>query len=194
MIFIRKTYDWFLKISGSKNSAKFLAIESFLESIFIPIPPDVFLLPMVLAKPKKWFYLASICTIFSILGGIVGYLIGAFIWDFIGQPIVDLYDAQSKVSSLKELFDKYGIGIILLAGFTPLPYKIFTIGSGLFGFNFFTFIICSFISRGLRFTAEAYIIMKIGPKSIAWIEKNFSFFTIVLSFLIILFFIILTKF
>ena len=137
--FINKT----IQFAENKYTLKFLAIISFLESIIFPIPPDIFLIPISMTKKYRWFFLGIYTTFFSILGGIFGYLIGAFFWDYIGEKIVFLYNAEEKLLYLKELFNDHGWAIILIAGLTPLPYKFFTIASGLFSLNFFVFLICS---------------------------------------------------
>ena len=111
-----------IKLSKNKNSLKFLGFFSFLESIVIPIPPDIILIPMVLARKEKWLFLSVFCTGLSVLGGVMGYFIGYFFWDVIGNYIIDFYNAGNKIIILKENFTKYGLFIILLAGFTPLPY------------------------------------------------------------------------
>lgn len=180
-----------IKVSKNKNSVKLLGIFSFLESIFIPIPPDILLVPIVLAKKNKWLFLGIFCTILSVLGGILGYFIGYFFWDKIGHHIVSFYNAKEEILILKEQFSKYGLFIILLAGFTPLPYKIFTIGSGLLSFNFFIFLICSLLSRGLRFITLSYLVFKFGDRSIAFVEKYFykvtTFFTFFLLIILLIY-------
>ncbi len=183
---LKRCYHWILIKSSSTHAIKVLSTVSFIESIIFPVPPDLILIPMVVSSPKKWFYYAFICTFFSVLGGVVGYFIGSFFWDIIGQPIVDLYHAEEQIVILKSLFDKYGIGLLLIAGFTPLPYKIFTIGSGFLNFNFFLFFLCSIISRGLRFYLLSIIISLIGPKGRKWVENNFSIATAILAIVIIL--------
>ena len=162
-----------IRISGNKNSIKFLSIVSFLESILFPIPPDIFLIPIVLAKKYKWVYLGLVCTFFSILGGSIGYLIGYFFWDLIGSQISNFYNANDEIETLRVQFSKYGWFIIFIAGFTPIPYKVFTLGSGLLSFNFFIFLFCSLISRGLRFITLAYLVHKYGDKSIKLVQKHF---------------------
>ena len=162
-----------IRISGNKNSIKFLSIVSFLESILFPIPPDIFLIPIVLAKKYKWLYLGLVCTFFSILGGSIGYLIGYFFWDLIGSQISNFYNANDEIETLRFQFSKYGWFIIFIAGFTPIPYKVFTLGSGLLSFNFFIFLFCSLISRGLRFITLAYLVNKYGDKSIKLVKKHF---------------------
>ena len=131
------------------------------------------------------------CTFFSILGGIIGYLIGYFFWDILGTNIVDFYNAQNKILILKEQFAKYGWFIIVIAGFTPLPYKIFTIGSGLLTFNFFIFIFCSIISRGLRFVTLSYLVYKYGEKSLKLVESHFLKLTLLLILALIIMFILI---
>ena len=169
-----------IRISGNKNSIKFLSIVSFLESIIFPIPPDIFLIPIVLAKKHKWLYLGLICTFFSILGGSIGYLIGYFFWDTIGIQISNFYNAHEEIEKLRTQFSKYGWIIIFIAGFTPIPYKFFTLGSGFLSFNFFIFLICSLISRGLRFLILAYLIHKYGDKSISLVKKHFFKLTVII--------------
>ena len=180
-----------LKVSKNKNSVKILSVFSFLESIIFPIPPDIFLIPIVLAKKNKWLFFSIICTLFSVLGGVVGYIIGYYFWDLVGNHIINFYNAENEVDQLKEYFSKYGLFIILMAGFTPLPYKIFTIGSGLLSFNFFIFIICSLFARGLRFFSLSYLVYKYGEKSLSFVEKYFYkitlFFVLILALIFIIF-------
>ncbi len=145
---------------------------------------------MVLAKKQKWLFISLICTIFSVVGGVFGYLIGYYFWDILGNYIVNFYNADSEIMLLKEYFSKYGLFIILLAGFTPLPYKVFTIGSGLLSFNFGLFLICSLFARGLRFISLSYLVYKYGEKSLSFVEKYFYKLTLFFTILIfILFFI-----
>ena len=180
-----------LKVSKNKNSVKFLSLFSFLESIIFPFPPDIFLIPIVLAKKNKWLFISIVCTLFSVLGGLIGYMIGYFFWDLVGNHIINFYGAENEVNQLKEYFSKYGLFIILLAGFTPIPYKIFTIGSGLLSFNFFTFIICSIFARGLRFVSLSYLVYKYGEKSLSFVDKYFYkltlFFVLILALVFIIF-------
>lgn len=174
-----------IRISGNKNSIKFLSIASFLESILFPIPPDIFLIPIVLAKKKKWLYIGLTCTFFSILGGSIGYLIGYFFWDTIGYQISNFYNAHQDIEKIRDQFSKYGWFIIFIAGFTPIPYKIFTLGSGLLSFNFFIFLICSIISRGLRFLTLAYLVKKYGDQSITLVNNHFFKITVVVSIIFV---------
>ena len=180
-----------LKVSKNKNSIKFLSLFSFLESIIFPFPPDIFLIPIVLVKKNRWLFIGIICTLFSVLGGLIGYMIGYFFWDLVGNHIINIYGAENEVNQLKEYFSKYGLFIILLAGFTPIPYKIFTIGSGLLSFNFFIFILCSIFARGLRFISLSYLVYKYGEKSLSFVDKYFYkltlFFVLILALVFIIF-------
>ena len=178
--------NYTIRIADNKKSLNFLAVFSFLESIIIPIPPDIFLIPITLTKRYKWFYLGAYTTFFSILGGIIGYLIGMYFWDVIGTKIIDFYDGSHHLDYIKNIFDKYGWIVILVAGFSPIPYKIFTLGSGMLGYNFIIFLLCSIISRGLRFIALTYLVNKYGEKSINLIENHFVKFTIIISIVFIM--------
>ena len=177
--------NFIIKKSDNKNSLNFLAIFSFLESIIIPIPPDILLIPITLTKRYKWLFLGLFTTFFSILGGIVGYIIGMFFWDIIGIKIVNFYDAHHHIDYIKGLFDKYGWAVILIAGFSPIPYKVFTIGSGLLGYNFMIFLLCSFISRGLRFVSLTFLISKYGHNGLKLVEKHFFKFTLAISLIVV---------
>tara|TARA_Y200000002_G_C22368325_1_gene532003 strand:- start:38 stop:643 length:606 start_codon:yes stop_codon:yes gene_type:complete len=159
-------YKKCLNLAAHKSSRYYLAIVSFVESSFFPIPPDVMVIPMVIAKKKDFLSIFIIATIFSVLGGILGYFIGAFFFD-IGMQIMNFYGYEDKVINLKNnLIKSEGfyawLGVLFLAGFTPLPYKVFTIASGLIGFNIIIFILISLVSRGLRFFLVSFLSYKFG--------------------------------
>ncbi len=177
--------------ADNKNSTKFLAAFSFLESIIIPIPTDIFIIPMMLTKRYSWLYLGIFVTTFSILGGITGYIIGMYFWDVIGVKIVSFYDGQENINYIKSLFSKYGWVVILIAGFSPIPYKIFTLGSGMLGYNFLFFLICSVVSRGLRFISLSFLVHKYGEKSIKLLNNHFSKFTALISIIFLIIVILL---
>ena len=159
-------YEKSLKLAAHKNSKKFLAIISFIESSFFPIPPDVMIVPMVIAKKNDYLKIFLIATLFSTLGGVLGYFIGSYFLD-IGMRVVDFYGYEDKVLDLKESLTR-GSGLyiwlatLFLAGFTPLPFKVFTITSGIIGFNLFIFLFICLISRGLRFFIVSYLSYKFG--------------------------------
>ena len=177
-------YKKCLDLAAHKSSKYYLAIVSFIESSFFPIPPDVMIIPMVISKKNDFIKIFLITTIFSVLGGMLGYLIGAFFFDF-GSQIMSFYGYENKLSNIKEnLVNSDGfyawLGILFLAGFTPLPYKVFTIASGLISFNFFIFIFISLVSRGLRFFIVSYLSYKFGNLFTEFMEKHGSkWFTII---------------
>ena len=177
-------YKKCLNLAEHKSSKFYLAFVSFIESSFFPIPPDVMIIPMVISKKNDFLKIFFIATIFSVLGGIIGYFLGAFFFD-IGIQIMSFYGYEDKLSNLKnDLTNSDGfyawLGILFLAGFTPLPYKIFTIASGLISFNILIFIIISFISRGMRFFIVSYLAYKFGDIFTEFMNKHGSkWFTII---------------
>jgi len=181
---LKKLYDSCLNLARHKLSKPFLALISFIESSFFPIPPDVMIVPMVLAKKDQYLKIFFIATIFSVLGGIAGYFLGSLFLEF-SMSIIEFYNYEDKVFELQDkLSNKAGlvfwIGTLFLAGFTPLPYKVFTITSGFIGFNIYIFILISLISRGLRFFIVSYLSMKFGDKFEVLLKKEgFKWFTIV---------------
>ena len=183
-------YKKCLDLAAHKSSKYYLAIVSFVESSFFPIPPDVMVIPMVISKKNDFIKIFLITTIFSVMGGMLGYLIGAFFFDF-GSQIMSFYGYENKLSNMKEnLINSDGfyawLGILFLAGFTPLPYKVFTIASGLIGFNFFIFILISLISRGLRFFIVSYLSYKFGDYFSNFMNQHGSKWFTILGILIVL--------
>ena len=176
-------YKKCLDLAAHKSSKYYLALVSFIESSFFPIPPDVMVIPMVISKKNDFIKIFLIATIFSVLGGILGYFIGAFFFD-IGMQIMNFYGYEDKLINLKNnLINSEGfyawLGILFLAGFTPLPYKVFTIASGLIDFNILIFILISFFSRGLRFFIVSFLSYKFGSLFTEFMEKHGSkWFTI----------------
>ena len=176
-------YKKCLNLAAHKSSKYYLAIVSFLESSFFPIPPDVMIVPMVISKKNDFLKIFLIATIFSVLGGVLGYFIGAFFFD-LGMQIMTFYNYEDRLTNLKQnLINTEGfyawLGILFLAGFTPLPYKVFTIASGLIGFNIIIFILISIISRGLRFILVSYLSYKFGNLFTQFMERSGSrWFTI----------------
>ena len=177
-------YKKCLDLAAHKSSKYYLALVSFVESSFFPIPPDVMVIPMVISKKNDFIKIFFIATIFSVLGGILGYFIGAFFFD-IGTQIMSFYGYEDKLTNIKNnLVQSEGfyawLGILFLAGFTPLPYKVFTVASGLIGFNILIFILISLISRGLRFFIVSYLSYKFGNIFTEYMEKYGSkWFTII---------------
>ena len=183
-------YKKCLDLAAHKSSKYYLAIVSFVESSFFPIPPDVMIIPMVISKKNDFIKIFLITTIFSVMGGMLGYLIGAFFFDF-GSQIMSFYGYENKLSDIKDnLVDSDGfyawLGILFLAGFTPLPYKVFTIASGLISFNFFIFIVISLVSRGLRFFIVSYLSYKFGNLFTEFMEKHGSKWFTIIGLLIVI--------
>ena len=188
----KSLYKKCLNLAAHKSSKYYLAIVSFIESSFFPIPPDIMVIPMVISKKNDFIKIFLIATIFSVAGGVFGYLIGAFFFDF-ATHIMSFYSYEDKLFNIKNnLVESDGfyawLGIIFLAGFTPLPYKVFTITSGFIGFNIYLFILISLISRGLRFFIVAYLSMKLGDKFKILLKKDgFIWFTIIGIILVVVF-------
>ena len=183
-------YKKCLILAAHKSSKYYLAVISFIESSFFPIPPDVMVIPMVISKKNDFIKIFIIATTFSVLGGIFGYLIGAFFFD-IGMQIMNFYDYQDKIINLKNnLLNNDGfyawLGILFLAGFTPLPYKVFTICSGLIGFNILIFILISLISRGLRFFIVSYLSYKFGDLFTQFMDRHGSKWFTIIGILIVM--------
>ena len=179
-----------LDLAAHKSSKYYLAVVSFVESSFFPIPPDIMVVPMVISKKNDFLKIFLITTIFSVLGGILGYFIGAFFFE-IGMKIMNFYSYEDKLINFKNnLINSEGfyawLGILFLAGFTPLPYKVFTISSGLIGFNIIIFIIVSLISRGLRFFIVSYLSYKFGNLFTEFMDKHGSKWFTIIGLLIVI--------
>jgi len=187
----KSLYKKCLNLAAHKSSKFYLALISFVESSFFPIPPDVMVIPMVIAKRNDFIKIFLVATIFSVLGGILGYLIGAFFFD-IGNQIMNFYGYEEKLSNIKNnLITSDGfyawLGVLFLAGFTPLPFKVFTIASGLIGFNFYIFVLISIISRGLRFFVVSYLSYKFGDLFTNFMDNQGSKWFTIIGILIVLF-------
>jgi membrane protein YqaA with SNARE-associated domain len=169
---LRRLYDWVFELAAKPWATKALAAIAFAESSVFPIPPDVMLVPMCLAKPKRAFYYAGICTIASVLGGILGYAIGALLYDSVGHFLVSLYGYGDKMEAFRAAYAEWGAWIILIKGATPIPYKLVTIASGFAGYNFGWFVVLSIITRGIRFFVFAGILYFWGEPAREFIEKR----------------------
>ena len=185
MKYLRKLYDWTLVKSQHPKATWFLGFISFIESSFFPIPPDIILIPMIMAKRTNAFLYAFICTISSVLGGIAGYLIGSYFFYNIGKIIINYYGLDDQFTLFENYYLQYGIWIVLGAGFTPFPFKFITIASGVFGLNFFLFIIVSFLARGLRFYLIAILLKIFGKVIENLINKYFNFLASIFVILLI---------
>ncbi len=182
---LRKLYDWCIRAAEKPYATWTLGTVSFVESSFFPIPPDAMLIPMGLARPDKvWFY-AHVCTITSVAGGVLGYLIGYFLYESLGLWLMQLYGYGSKVDAFQEAYLQWGAFIILLKGMTPIPYKIVTIASGFAKYPIIPFILLSFVARGMRFYLVAFLIHRYGAKARAIIEERLGFWVTIAAVLLI---------
>ena len=193
-----RLYKKCLNLAAHKSSNFFLGLVSFIESSFFPIPPDVMIVPMVIAKKKSYLKIFFIASIFSVLGGIFGYILGAIFFD-IAMNVIDFYGYENKVTSLKNSLSQgegflAWLSILFLAGFTPLPYKAFTITSGLISFNLIIFILVSLISRSLRFFIIAYLSFRFGDLFTEFMDKHGSKWFTVLGLLLVLIFVVIFLF
>jgi membrane protein YqaA with SNARE-associated domain len=173
----QRFYQWILKVAGHRHALWALAAVSFIESSFFPIPPDILLIPMVLATPRRAWLIAGVCTLASVAGGYLGYAIGYFAFDAIGQRVLEFYHAMDKYQALKSSFAEWGAWIIVLKGMTPIPYKLITIASGALKFNLVAFTLASLISRSLRFFLVAALLWRFGEPIRAFIERRLMLVT-----------------
>jgi membrane protein YqaA with SNARE-associated domain len=181
----RRLYDWTISLADRPRAPVALGAVSFAESSFFPIPPDVVLVPMTLARPERaWFY-AAICTVTSVLGGIVGYLIGWLLFDTIGQWLIQVYGLEGKADTFRQQFAAWGHWVILIKGFTPIPFKLVTIMSGAAHYDLLWFILLSTVTRGGRFFAVAGLLNRFAGPIRALIEKHTDLVVIVLVVTII---------
>lgn len=171
---LRKMYFWTLHWADTKYALPALFVLSFIESSFFPIPPDVLLMAICFSAPKRWLAAAFWCTVASVLGGVFGWYIGWGLWETVGQPIVALYKGEAVMETVKVWYDQYGFWGVLIAAITPVPYKIFTIASGVFQFDLVQLIIASILGRGFRFFLVAGLIRGFGPAIKPFLEKHFE--------------------
>lgn len=176
---LRRLYDWCIHAADKPYALWMLGIVSFAESSFFPVPPDVMLIPMSLAQPKRAWLYALVCTVTSVIGGVLGYAIGALLYDSIGGWIIQLYGYADKVDAFRAAYAEYGAWIILAKGFTPIPYKLVTITSGFAGYSLALFIVFSVITRGARFYLLAFLLNRYGPSARQIIEERLGFWVAV---------------
>ena len=171
---LRRLYDWTLSLAARPSAPAALAVVAFAESSFFPIPPDVMLVPMMLARPDRaWFY-ALVCTIASVLGGLLGYVIGAALYESVGTWVFQLYGLTEGAEAFRHSYAEYGHWIILLKGLTPIPYKLVTITSGFAGYSLFWFFVLSLLTRGARFFFVAALMSRFGPLIKTIIDRHFN--------------------
>lgn len=183
--FIRWCYDYLLELSNREKAIYFLAAISFIESSFFPIPPDVMIIPMVLAAPQKAWKIASIATIFSVIGGYFGYAIGYWGYNLIAEPILNFYGYMEQFKKFGTYYNDYGAWIVFVAGTTPFPYKVITITSGVMHMDIWIFGIASVFARGARFFLVAWLLKKYGEPIKYFIEKYLGTLTVIFVILLI---------
>ena len=182
---LRALYDWTMRLAAHRRASWVLAIVSFIESSVFPIPPDLLLIPMVLAeRAKAWFY-ASICTAASVLGGLMGYLIGLLLFETVGRMLLDFYGYGAKFEQFAALYNEWGGWIVFIAGVTPFPYKVITIASGVTQLDLMVFVVASVLARGARFFAVAALLYLFGPPIRSFIERRLGMLATVATALLL---------
>lgn len=169
---LRRLYDWVMSLAATRHAERALAAISFIESSIFPIPPDVLLIPMVIAERAKWLRIALVCTVASVLGAFLGYAIGALFFDLVGRPILEIYGKADAFAELTARYNAWGGWAVLFAAMTPFPYKVLTIFSGVTGLNLVTFTVVSIIGRGARFFLVAWLLNRYGAPIKGFIENN----------------------
>ncbi len=190
---LRRLYDWCVDAAGKPHAAWVLGGVAFAEASFFPAPPDLMLIPMAIARPERAWFFAAVCTAMSVLGGLLGYLIGAELYSTVGQWLISLYGYGDKVETFRAAYAQYGAWIILLKGLTPIPYKIVTITSGFAGFNLGLFLVMSLITRGARFFVVAALLHRYGSHARGMLEKRLGLWTAISVAAIVLGFIVIVR-
>ena len=194
VVIVRRIYDWVLHWAETPYGSPALFLLAFTESSFFPIPPDVLLIALAIGATSKSFRFATICTVGSVLGGMLGYCIGLAFFELIGIRILDFYGVMDKFEIVREMYLKYDVWFVGIAGFTPIPYKIFTIAAGTFSMSFLPFVLISAVTRGARFFIVSALIWKFGKPIKSFIDKYFDFLLILFIVLLVLGFIIVKVF
>ena len=183
---LRRIYDWCIDAAHKPYAVWILAAVAFAESSFFPVPPDVMLIPMSLARPQRAWLYATICTAASVLGGILGYAIGALLYDSVGQWLINLYGLAGKVDGFRASYAAWGAWIIIGKGLTPIPFKLVTIASGFAGYNIWLFVLCSIIARGGRFFVVAILLNRYGEWIRVRIERHLTLWVALFAIVLVL--------
>ena len=190
---LKRIYDWCIDAAHKPYALWIMGVVSFAESSFFPVPPDVMLIPMSLARPQRAWVYAMVCTVTSVLGGVVGYAIGALLFDSVGQWLIQVYGLGGKVEAFRASYAEWGAVIILLKGLTPIPYKLVTITSGFAGYNLVLFILCSIVARGGRFFIVAILLNRYGDWIRVRIEKHLGLWVALGAVVLVLGFVVAVK-
>ena len=170
----RRLYDWTLRLANHRHAIRSMAAISFAESSFFPIPPDVMIVPMILARRDQAWLIATVCTVSSVAGGVLGYAIGYFLYDSVGHWLMNVHGMEDGMDQFRAWYDEWGAAIILVKGFTPIPFKLVTIASGFAAFNFPIFLITALITRGARFFLIAALLKRYGAPIQDFIERRLT--------------------
>ncbi len=190
---LKRLYDWFIAAADKPSALWIMGAVAFAESSFFPVPPDVMLIPMSLARPRRAWLYAMVCTFASVAGGLLGYAIGAGLYDSVGLWLMQLYGLTDKVEAFRASYAEWGAWIIIGKGLTPIPYKLVTITSGFAGYNLWLFVLCSLIARGGRFFIVAVLLNRYGDVIRAEIERRLGFWVAVGAAVVVLGFVIAFK-
>src|SRR2546429_8581363 len=182
---LRRLYDWCIAAADKPYATWLIGIVAFVESSFFPVPPDAILIPMSLARPDKaWFY-ATVCTLSSVAGGVLGYFIGAVLYDSLGLWLMKLYGLTDQVEAFRAAYAQWGAWIILVKGRTPIPYKLVTIASGFAGYSIVMFVLLSFVARGMRFYLVAFLLNRYGAQARAILEERLGLWVSIAAVLLV---------
>ena len=190
---LKRSYDWFLAAADKPYALWIMGAVAFAESSFFPVPPDVMLIPMSLARPQRAWLYAAVCTVTSVVGGLLGYAIGALLFDSVGHWLIQVYGLGDKVDAFRASYAEWGAVIILLKGLTPIPYKLVTITSGFAGYNLVLFILCSIVARGGRFFIVAILLNRYGDWIRVRMEKHLGLFVAIGAAVLVLGFVVAIK-
>jgi membrane protein YqaA with SNARE-associated domain len=182
---LRRLYDWVMNLAGHRNAEPALAGVAFIESSVFPIPPDVMLMPMVYARPKRAFRYAAVATVASVLGGLAGYAIGFFLYETVGRAILEFYGLTEQFDIFALNYNEHGAAIVFFAGLTPFPFKVITIASGVTGLGLLPFVAASVAARGLRFFLVCGLIYWFGPPVRVFIERHLGLMTFIFGVLLV---------
>ncbi len=191
---VERFMQWAHNIASNPFATPILFFTAFIEASFFPIPPDILLVPLCIGRPKRSLYYALVCTLGSVSGAFLGYYIGYAYFDFWGERIAQAYHLTEQLTAIKEQLKENAFGAIALAGFTPIPYKVFTIASGIAHVPLTTFFGASILSRGARYALIATITQKLGPKAVGWLKKNFNRWTWIIGLSFLILFLVWKKF
>jgi len=184
-LWFRRLYEWVLSFSERPHSGRALFVVALAEASFFPIPPDLLLVPLAIGSPRRAPWLATICTLGSVIGAILGYFLGLKFYEIIGFRVVEFYSAGDQYAQVKELYDRWDAIAVAVAGFTPIPFKVFTIAAGLFEVSFLPFLLAALVSRGARFFIVGGLIYFFGPAIQGFINRYFNILTVVFFILLI---------